>query len=80
MAGVRGVPEQQGGGFECVRSHLHDAVVSRRLLSYVRSLQTACGVSPQGVPLNPVLHALFSAASTLGDEAFYTVALPLCAW
>lgn len=23
---------------------------------------------------------MFSLASTLGDEAFYTVALPLCAW
>ena len=45
-----------------------------------RSLQASCGVSATGIPSNAPLHALFSAASTLGDEAFYTVALPLCAW
>lgn len=45
-----------------------------------RSLQTACGVTRHGHPSNPVLHTFFSIASTLGDEAFYSVALPLCAW
>lgn len=37
-------------------------------------------MSPGGAPSNAALHALFAAASAFGDEAFYTVALPLCAW
>ncbi|CAM9738728.1 unnamed protein product [Pylaiella littoralis] len=92
---------------EYLRRSLHDAVMSKGLLSCVRiiwitrrrtgmigplhesrqptpylaiSLQSVCGVSPSGAPTNAALHALFSTASTLGDEAFYTVALPLCAW
>ena len=48
--------------------------------AYPRWLQTTCGVNAQGVPSNSAFHALFSLASTLGDEAFYTVALPLGAW
>lgn len=45
-----------------------------------RSLQAYCGVSPDSLPSNAALHALFTAASAFGDEAFYTVALPLSAW
>lgn len=49
-------------------------------ITMIRSLQAACGISADGLPSYPALHAIFSLASTLGDEAFYTVALPLCAW
>eukprot|EP00903_Cladosiphon_okamuranus_P014154 g13153.t1 len=63
-----------------LRELLRDAVLSNQLLGYVRSLQTHCGVSPDGAPANAALHALFTGASAFGDEAFYTVALPLSAW
>ncbi|CAN0235448.1 unnamed protein product [Ectocarpus sp. 12 AP-2014] len=63
-----------------LRRNLYNTVTSKRLLGYVRSFQAACGVSEAGRVGNAPLHALFTAASALGDEAFYTVALPLCAW
>lgn len=66
------------GVFFAVGTHIHTCDVIPAVCG--RSLQSACGVSPSGAPCNAALHALFSAASTLGDEAFYTVALPLCAW
>ncbi|CAN0111094.1 unnamed protein product, partial [Discosporangium mesarthrocarpum] len=45
-----------------------------------RAFQSACGVSDSGTPTNTALHVAFLVASALGDEAFYTLALPLCAW